>query len=130
MPRFDGRKEFIMSSKSKEARLEQKAYWEKKLNHRMSELSEKGLEKESIEKDRAIKKIRAEIRAAGNRLKVIENLEKKQTEMAEAKAKKAAGPKKEKKKNAKPVEETAEMSKRQKKKAAKREKKKSEPESQ
>ncbi|MBW1700942.1 MAG: hypothetical protein JRJ50_02260, partial [Deltaproteobacteria bacterium] len=51
-----------MASKSKETREGQKAYWENKLNQRMSILAEKGIESGKIAKDPAVKKIRARIR--------------------------------------------------------------------
>ena len=115
-----------MGSNSKEARLGQKAYWEKKLHDRLLVLNEKGLDSGQTSQDRAIRKIRAEIRKADQRLQVIANLEKKVADMAEAKAKKAAALKKKKAKKEKVSGKAPEMSKRQQKKKAKKEKKQKE----
>ena len=112
-----------MGSNSKEARLAQKAYWEKKLNERLSALNDKGLASDQIFKDSAIRKIRAQIRSADARLQVISDMEKKVVEMAKAKAKKAADTKKKKSKKGKTSEEEPKISKRQQKKKAKKEKK-------
>ena len=107
-----------MASKSKEARLEQKAYWENKLTQRLSVLTEKGFEAPKIAKDSAVRKIRGKIRESGARLKTIADLEKKNEEMARIKAEKMAAPQKEKK-----TEKAPEMSKRQQKKTKKKESK-------
>jgi len=111
-----------MGSNSKEARSGQKAYWEKKLNERLSVLNDKGLESGRISKDSAVRKIRAQIRSAEARLQVISDLEKKVADMAKAKVEKAAAKKKQAKKGTKPEEEQK-ISKRQQKKKAKKEKK-------
>jgi len=111
-----------MGSNSKEARSGQKAYWEKKLNERLSVLNDKGLESGRISKDSAVRKIRAQIRSAKARLQVISDLEKKVADMAKAKVEKAAAKKKQAKKGTKPEEEQK-ISKRQQKKKAKKEKK-------
>jgi hypothetical protein len=115
-----------MGSNSKEARLNQQTYWKGKLDERMSILNARGLDSEKVAKDRAIRKIRAEMRRAGSRLQVVETLEKKAQDMAEAKAKKASEGKKKKVSKGKESEEAAEMSKRQQKKRAKKEKKQEE----
>ena len=111
-----------MGSNSKEARSGQKAYWEKKLNERLSVLNDKGLESSRISKDSAVRKIRAQIRSAEARLQVISDLEKKVADMAKAKVEKAAAKKKQAKKGTKPEGEEK-ISKRQQKKKAKKEKK-------
>jgi hypothetical protein len=115
-----------MGSNSKEARSGQKAYWENKLNERLSVLNDQGLESGRISKDNAVRKIRAKIRGADARLQVIADLEKKVADMAKAKAEKAAEAKNKKAKSGKASEKTPEMSKRQQKKKAKKEKKEKE----
>lgn len=118
--------EYHMGSNSKEVRLNQQTYWEGKLDERMSVLNTRGLDSEKIAKDRAIRKIRAEIRKAGSRLQVIQNLEKKAHDMAEAKIQKAPDGKKKKAGKGKESEEREALSKRQQKKKAKKEKKQEE----
>ncbi len=112
-----------MASKKRASRLAQKAYFQEKLNQRLSFLADKGLEPEKMAKDADVRKIRAEIRATEARLSVISNLEKKAEEMARTKAEKMAGPKKKKEKKREKPEETAAMSKRQQKKKKKMESK-------
>ncbi len=110
-----------MASKDKESRLGQMSYWEEQLNQRLALLAEKGDAPEKIAKDTEVKKIRAKIRETRDRLKAIEEREKKLEDMAKAKVEKAAMPKKSKKK--KKEEESPEESKRQQKKKKKKEKK-------
>ncbi len=110
-----------MASKDKESRLAQMDYWEEQLKQRLARLAEKDVAPEAIAKDTEVKKFRAKVRDTRDRLAVIEEKEKKQAEMAKAKAKKAAKPKKSKKK--KQQEEKAAESKRQQKKKKKKEKK-------
>lgn len=110
-----------MPSKGKEERLEQKAYWERKLSQRLAQLKEEGVEPGKVVKDTVVKQIRARLRETNNRLETIANLEKKAQEMAAAKAEKLATPKVKKSKK-KDAEEEAE-SKRQQKKKKKKEKK-------
>jgi hypothetical protein len=110
-----------MASKSKEARQDQKTYWEKRLDERLTVLKEKGAEKTA--KDTILQKIRAKIREADSRLKTISQKEKKVEEMAERKMEKAKAAKKEKGKKQKEPEPTEQVSKRQKKKQKKREEK-------
>lgn len=112
-----------MASKTKEARLEQKAYFEKKLDDRLSLLAEQGFDSKQIPRDSAVKELRAQIRKTNDRLKVIADLEKKSDEMARLRAEKLAAPKEEKASKKKPQEEEAQVSKRQKKKMAKKEEK-------
>jgi hypothetical protein len=115
-----------MGSKSKEVRLNQQTYWNGKLDERIAILKARGLDSTKIAKDRAVRKIRAEIRRAGFRIQVVENQEKKALDMAEAKAKKASERKNKKASKGKETQEPAEMSKRQQKKKAKKEKKETE----
>ncbi len=112
-----------MPSKSKEARLEQKHLVEVKLNERLNQLAEQGLGPQAIAKDRAVRKLRADLRKATDRLTVIRAREGKLQQMAEAKQEKLAQPKKEKSKKTKEVEGESEMSKRQKKKLEKQKEK-------
>ena len=110
-----------MASKSKASRLEQKAYWEEKLNKRLSLLGERGLEPGKMAKDTGVRKIRAQMRETETRLKVISDLERKADEMERTRAEKMAGPKKERGKKEVEPEEAAVTSKRQEKKRKKME---------
>jgi len=113
-----------MASKDKQVRLDQKSYLEEKLNQRLTVLAGKGLLPERIAKDVIVRKIRAKMRKAEGRLKVIAKLEKKTEEKARIKVEKMALPKKEKKK--KEAEMAPVESKRQKKKEKKSKEKKKE----
>ena len=118
-----------MPSKSKEARLEQKNLVEAQLNERLKLLADQGMEPQAVAKDTAVRKLRADLRKANERLSAIQGREEKLEEMAKAKQEKAQAPKKEKGKKQKPGEEEQELSKRQKKKLEKqkdKEKKKGE----
>ena len=112
-----------MGSKSKAAREDQKVYWKKKLDERLTLLKEKGTPSEGVRADKAVQKIRAKIRETDSRLKTISRKEKKAEEMAQRRAEKAAAPKQEKVKKGKSAEQAEEMSKRQQKKQKKREEK-------
>ena len=109
-----------MPSKSKTARLEQKAYWEEKLAQRLSVLAEKGLSPEKIARDTAVKQLRARIRETGARLRVISEREKKAEEMARARAEKTAAPKMKKTKKTAEADAGGNVSKRQQKKQKKK----------
>lgn len=117
------REDKIMASKEKATRLEQRIYWEEKLNQRLSLLADKGAESEKISKDTTVKQLRAKVRETDKRLRVIEGKEKKLEEMAKIKAEKLATPKKEKGGKGKISEEKSADSKRQKKKKKKKESK-------
>ena len=78
-----------MASKDREARKEQKLYWDNQLSQRLKVLTEKGLEPGRIAKDPIVKKIRAKLRKTETRLKAIDAIAKKNEEMMEAKAAKA-----------------------------------------
>jgi len=110
-----------MASKGKAERVGQKAYWEVKLDRRLTVLGEKGLEPEKIAKDAVVREIRAKIREAGLRLKAIADLERRTQDLARVKAEKMAAPKKEKSKKRKEPDEAQAMSKRQQKKRKKKE---------
>jgi len=108
-----------MASKSKEARLEQKACWDEKLNRRISLLVENGVKPEKIAKDTTVRGLRANRRETNKRLKAIEGLEKKLVDMAKTKAEKLAAPKMKKTKKKNEGEQPAAQSKRQQKKKKK-----------
>ncbi len=110
-----------MSSKSKESRLEQKAYWENELSCRLQTLNDRGVEPAIIAKDTAVKKLRAKLRETQERLRVISNAEKKVEEMSKIKSEKLSAPKIEKARKKKGIDETATESKRQQKKKKKKE---------
>ncbi len=119
-----------MGSKRKKTQLGRKEYFERKLKERLSFLSERKTEPSEIDKDPRVKHLRATIRAIDARLKAIERLEQRKTEMAKAKADKEAaalqaretGKEKEKEKVKEP-KKAAEEPKAQKKKKEKGEKK-------
>ena len=116
-----------MPSKSKEARLQQKTNFEKKLAERLSLLGEKGLDSKQITRDSSVKKFRAQIRETNDRLKAIEGREQKVEEMAKAKAEKSAAPKEtEKASKKKSKKEDGKESKRQQKKRSKKKEKEKE----
>lgn len=110
-----------MGSKTKQTREGQKTYWETKLNQRISVLAEKGMESEKIAKDPGVRNIRAKIRQAQGRLKVIADSEKKAEEISRDKAEKMASPIKEKAKKEKEQKKEPDISKRQLKRLKKRE---------
>ncbi|MBN2123471.1 MAG: hypothetical protein JW821_04200 [Deltaproteobacteria bacterium] len=112
-----------MGSKKRQTRLDQKSTLEDKLNRRLSDLAEKGVEPQNIAKDTTVKRLRADIRKAVARLKAIEALENQREEMAQRKAEKLAAPKKEKAKKKKGEDTAPEVSKRQQKKKGKKESK-------
>ena len=108
-----------MSSKSKEARQEQKIFWESKLKQRLSVLADRGIEPGKIAGDATVRRIRASMRETENRLKAIDGMDKKSEEMAGIKAEKMASP--QEKKGKKKKEEASQKSKRQMKKKKKKE---------
>ena len=65
-----------MGSRKKEAQGRQKAYFERRLEERLSFLAKKGVEAPGIDKDVLVKKLRANIRAINDRLKAIAGNEK------------------------------------------------------
>jgi outer membrane biosynthesis protein TonB len=81
-----------MGARKKEAQERQKAYFERRLEERLSFLSKKGTESPGIDKDTLVKKLRANIRAINDRLKAIAANEKRTAELAKIKAEKAALP--------------------------------------
>ena len=79
-----------MGLKRKEMQLRQKAYFEQKLKDRLSFLSGKGTEPPKVDKDTIIRKLKANIRAVNNRLRLIADNEKRTEEMAKIKMERAA----------------------------------------
>ncbi len=110
-----------MPSKKKEARLDQREYWDAQLKQRLSLLTEKGLGAEAISRDVTVRRLRARLRETSHRLRVIEGMEQKTAELARLKAEKLAAPKIKKSGKKKIVEEQAVESKRQQKKKKKKE---------
>ncbi len=84
-----------MGLKQKQMQMRQKAYFEQKLENRLSFLLGKGIEPPKTDKDPLVKKLWANIRAMKNRLKLIADNEKKMEDMAKIKAERAAAPLKE-----------------------------------
>jgi hypothetical protein len=89
-------KEKNMGSKHKKTQAEQKANFDRKLEARLSFLSEKGIESSMIKKDPVVKKLQARVKEVKARLKTIASHEKRTEELAKMKAEKAAAPRKEK----------------------------------
>lgn len=110
-----------MGSKDKEARLEQKALFEKQLQDRLAFIAAQGVQGSETAKDRGVKSIRARIRETEARLRAIEALERKAEEMAARKAEKLAAPKKEKTRKKVEEEDTGPSKRQQKKQQKKKE---------
>jgi len=85
-----------MGSKQKQTQEGQKAFFERRLEDRLSFLSKKGIESPEIDKDTLVKKLRADIRAVNARLNAIADNEKRTAGLAKMKAEKAAVPPKDK----------------------------------
>lgn len=107
-----------MGSKQKQTQTGQKAFFERRLEDRLSFLSKKGIESPEINKDTLVKKLRADIRAVNARLKAIADNEKRTEALAKVKAEKAAAPPKDKQdgKGKEPKEAPAEVKEKKKKK--------------
>jgi hypothetical protein len=75
--------------------MRQKAYFEQKLQNRLTFLSGKGIEAPKIHRDPLVRKLQANIRAVNNRLRLIADNEKRTEEMAKIKTERAAAPPKE-----------------------------------
>ncbi len=84
-----------MGLKRKQMPMRQKAYFEQKLQDRLSFLSGKGIKSPQADKDTLVRKLQAKIRAVNNRLRLIADDEKRTEEMAKIKAERAAAPQKE-----------------------------------
>lgn len=85
-----------MSLKKKQNIAARKAGFEGLLEKRLAYLAGKGVEPKKAEKDTIVRKIKADIRAMGGRLKVYAGHEKIAEAAAKVKAERAAGPKEEK----------------------------------
>jgi hypothetical protein len=83
-----------MGSNKKQAQMERKEYFERRLKDRLSYLSEKGIESPRLDKDTIVKNLRANIEAMNARLKTVARYEEKTAELEKAKAAKAAAPRK------------------------------------
>ncbi len=84
-----------MGLKRKQMLLRQKAYFEQKLQDRLSFLSGKGIKSPKADKDTLVRKLKANIKAINKRSRLIADNEKITEEMAKIKAERAAAPKKE-----------------------------------
>jgi len=79
-----------MSSKSKEARLEQRRVLEKKLELRLSKLADLGVAKEKAKSDPLVKKLQAQIQETNLRIAAYDKNAEKVLAMKQAKEKKLA----------------------------------------
>jgi hypothetical protein len=84
-----------MGFKRKQMLMQQKAYFEHKLQDRLSFLSGKGITSPKTDKDTLFRKLQANIRAVNERLRLIADNEKRTEEMAKIKVERAATPQKE-----------------------------------
>ena len=84
-----------MGLRRKQVLLDQKARFEQMLKDRVAYLAGKGIDGRKAEKDPIFRKLQADVRAAGKRLRIVAEHEKRTEEMARIKAEKAAAPKKE-----------------------------------
>jgi hypothetical protein len=79
----------------KQMLLQQKASFELTLKERLSFLAGKGIPSAKADKDTIARKLKADVRAVGRRLKAVAENDKRTEEMAKIKAERAAAPKKE-----------------------------------
>jgi hypothetical protein len=84
-----------MGLRRKQMLMQQKVYFEHKLQDRLSFLSGKGIKSPKADKDTIVRKFQANIRAVNKRLRLIADNEKRTEEMAKIKAERAAAPQKE-----------------------------------
>lgn len=82
-----------MGSQDKTVREEQKILAEKKVQHRLAQLRDEGLDQKAIIKDPVLKAMKAKLRQADSRLQTIAGVEKRTAELARIKAERAAAPK-------------------------------------
>ena len=85
-----------MGLKRKQMLIRQKAYFEQKLQDRLSFLSGKGIISPQADKDTLVRKIKANIKAINKRSRLIAANEKITEDMAKIKAERAAAPPKDK----------------------------------
>ncbi len=81
-----------MGSKKKQMLIRQKAAFEHELQERLSFLAGKGIKSPKAEKDTIVRKLKADIKAGNNRLRLVATNEKRTEEMAKIKAERAAAP--------------------------------------
>ena len=79
-----------MSSKSKDVRIEQRRILEKKLDLRLQQLAQKGINKEKAQSDPLVKNLKAKIRETNIRIKAADKFVQLNEKLAEAKAQKLA----------------------------------------
>ena len=79
-----------MESRKKQIQLRQKAQFEQKLKDRLAFLAGKGIEAAKTDKDPIVRKIKADIKAVNNRLRLLDANDKLTGALAKAKADKAA----------------------------------------
>jgi hypothetical protein len=84
-----------MGLRRKQMLVRQKAYFEQKLQDRMSFLSGKGIKSPKADKDTLVRKLKANIKAINKRSRLIADNEKITEDMVKLKADRAAAPKKE-----------------------------------
>jgi len=84
-----------MGLKREQMLMRQKAYFEHKLQDRLSFLSGKGIKSPKADKDTLFRKLQANIRAVNKRLRLIADNKKRTEETAKIKAQRAATPQKE-----------------------------------
>jgi hypothetical protein len=118
-----------MGLKRKQVQLRHKADFERDLQNRLADLSGKGVEGPKADRDPIVRKLKAEIREAKNRLRRIDEHDKRTEEMAKIKADRAAAPAKEKGRDAGKGEKPKKTAEEGKEKKAKGEKKAAAPKS-
>jgi len=84
-----------MGMMRKQMLLQQRASFELTLKERLSFLTGKGIPPAKADKDTIVRKLKADVRAVGRRLKAVADNDKRTEEMAKIKAERAAAPKKE-----------------------------------
>lgn len=106
-----------MPSETKSVREKQKARWEKAIQQRLALLKEKGIPQEEMARDARLRQIRANLRRAVERLRVIEEIEKQAEtlKLKKEKAKEEQAASKAKEPSAPPEPKTQEKAKKQKK---------------
>jgi len=85
-----------MGLKRKQMLTQQQAYFEHQLKDRLAFLAKKGIKSPQADKDTLVRKLKADVRAVKNRLRVIADNDKRTEEMAKIKAERAAAPQREK----------------------------------
>jgi len=109
-----------MGSKQEATVVEQKAYFEAKLNERRSYLLEKGIAPQGIAKDTILKNLRATVKRMNSKVAALAKIKKRTEELAKIKADRLAAPKKQKASKGKAPEAPPEEGKAKKKKKKKK----------